>query len=145
MLQFVSFLNYYFIHKFGIIQVHKELNKLKSAQQKLIEDQKILQKLHEQLNAEYDSLSEERETLKISLRDTRAEKRNLQDKYSQLNIACTALEAEKENLLKDSQSLINLRTEHSKLKVTSIFSILVNVFVYIVSLFFLFFFEKRNF
>lgn len=77
----------------------------------------MLQSLHEQLNVEYDSLSKEREILKVNLRDTRTEKRNLHDKYQQMKSALAALEAEKENLLKDSQTLVNLRTEHSKLKV----------------------------
>lgn len=96
----------------------KELIKLKVAHQQLVEDQKVLQTLHEQLNAEYDSLSNERELLKNNLRDTRIEKRNLEDTFAQLQNRCKLLEIEKENLLKDSQSLTNLRTEHSKLKVT---------------------------
>lgn len=55
--------------------------------------------------------------LKSNLKDTRAEKRCLHEKYTQLKTAYSTLEMEKENLLKDSQSLVNLRTEHSKLKV----------------------------
>lgn len=92
---------------------------MKSARQQLIEDQKILQTLHEQLNAEYDTLSKEREMLKINLKDLRAEKRCLQEKYTLLKTTCSALEMDKENLLQDSKSLVNLRTEHSKLKVGS--------------------------
>ncbi|XP_065199970.1 girdin [Planococcus citri] len=94
----------------------KELSKLTSAHQQLIEDQNVLQRLHNQLNSEYDSLVEERETLKNNLKDTRAEKRSLQEKYMRLKATCNGLEAEKENFKKDSESLINLRTEHSKLK-----------------------------
>lgn len=97
-------------------EARKEVNKLKSARQQLIEDQKILQTLHEQLNAEYDTLSKEREMLKINLKDLRAEKRCLQEKYTLLKTTCSALEMDKENLLQDSKSLVNLRTEHSKLK-----------------------------
>ncbi|KAK7580440.1 hypothetical protein V9T40_001069 [Parthenolecanium corni] len=94
----------------------KELSKVLSAHQQLLEDQKVLQTLHEQLNVEYDSLSKEREMLKVNLRDTRTEKRNQHDKYLQTKAALATLEAEKENLLKDSQTLVNLRTEHSKLR-----------------------------
>lgn len=97
--------------------MQKELAKLTSAHQQLIEDQKVLQHLHEQLNAEYDSLVQERESLKNTLKDTRAEKRNLLEKYMRMKATCNNLEAEKENFKKDSDSLINLRTEHSKLKV----------------------------
>lgn len=110
-------ISYTFCHWF-LLQALKELVKLQSARQQLLEDQKVLQTLHEQLNVEYDLLSKEREVLKVNLRDARTEKRNLHDKYQQTKLALTTLEAEKENLLKDSQTLVNLRTEHSKLKVS---------------------------
>ena len=95
----------------------KELSKLKEARQQLIEDQKVLQTLHDQLNAEYDLLSKEREMLKSNLKDTRAEKRSQQEKFMKLKAVCNSLEADKENWQKDSELLLNLQTEHSKLRV----------------------------
>jgi flagellar motility protein MotE (MotC chaperone) len=99
------------------LQALKELSKLKEARQQLVEDQKVLQNLHDQLNAEYDMLSKEREMLKSNLKDARAEKRSQQEKYLKVKAVCSSLEADKENWEKDSESLLNLRTEHSKLKV----------------------------
>lgn len=95
----------------------KELNKLKEARQQLVEDQKKLQTLHDQLNAEYDLLSKEREMLKSNLKDARSEKRSQTEKYVKLKAIRNSLEADKENWQKDSETLFNLRTEHSKLKV----------------------------
>ena len=123
----------------------KELSKLTSVHQQLVEDQNVLQQLHDQLNSEYDSLIEERETLKNNLKDTRAEKRNLQEKYMRLKATCNGLEAEKENFKKDSESLINLRTEHSKLKVISLNNFLYENNIETIShcvFIFLFFFLK---
>ena len=97
----------------------KELNKLKEARQQLVEDQQVLQNLHDQLNAEYDMLSKEREILKSNLKDARAEKRTQSKKYLKLKTVCSSLEADKENWERDSESLLNLRTEHSKLKVNN--------------------------
>lgn len=96
------------------------MSKLTEARQQLVEDQNVLQNLHDQLNAEYDMLSKEREMLKSNLKDARAEKRSQQEKYLKLKTICTSLEADKENWERDSESLLNLRTEHSKLKVSNI-------------------------
>ena len=99
----------------------KERTLQQSAHQQLLLDQVTLQSLHEQLTAEYESLLREREGLKATQRDLRNELRDLKEHCTHQEEAQTLLEQEKEKLRIESQSLGNLRAEHSSLKVSSFY------------------------
>lgn len=85
----------------------------------MLVDQLTLQKLHEQLTSEYDTLAKEKEGLKVNFRDLRAEQRLLKENYDILASTIESLRAERDTLKEESRSLNNLRAEHSKLKVVS--------------------------
>lgn len=88
-----------------------------SAHRQLLLDQVTLQSLHEQLTVEYENLLREREGLKVTQRDLRNEIRVLKELCTRQEASQTLLEQEKEKLKAESQSLGNLRAEHSSLKV----------------------------
>ncbi|KAL1138827.1 hypothetical protein AAG570_008889 [Ranatra chinensis] len=97
-------------------EVAKELDSLRREHQQLLVDQLTLQGLHEQLGSEYESLVKDRDTLKGTVRESRVEARGLKDSLDRLSAALTSLQQERDCLRAETNSLNNLRAEHSKLK-----------------------------
>lgn len=104
----------------------KERNLQQSAHQQLLLDQVTLQSLHERLTAEYENLLREKEGLKATQRDLRNEVKALKELCTRQEASQALLEQENEKLKEESQSLGNLRAEHSSLKVCFITDIELN-------------------
>lgn len=94
----------------------KRFEGLKTQHDSSLQDQVTLQCLHEQLGSDYDALNKEREILKIAIRDLKLEMRNIKERSFADEKTIEELRLELESLKKGSESLSNLRAEHSKLK-----------------------------
>jgi len=96
---------------------------LKEELSQLLADQARLQRLHDQLQADYEQLTREREELKVSERNLRVEMSRLLERegtvsqgQDDLLRAKEAIDQERETLKMDKKTLANLRSEHSRLK-----------------------------
>lgn len=89
---------------------------LKTQHDSSLKDQVTLQCLHEQLGSEYDALNKEKEILKTAIRDLKLEMRNIKERSVADEKTIEELRLELASLKKGSESLSNLRAEHSKLK-----------------------------
>lgn len=94
----------------------KKYDVLKTQHDSSLKDQVTLQCLHEQLGSEYDALNKEKEILKIAIRDLKLEMRSIKEKSIADEKTIEELRSELVSLKKGSESLGNLRAEHSKLK-----------------------------
>lgn len=94
----------------------KTLDGIKNQHDITSKDQITLRCLHEQLSSDYDVLNKEKEILKIQIRDLKLEMRNLKEKAMADEKTIDELRSELELLKKNSESLVSLRAEHSKLK-----------------------------
>lgn len=93
----------------------KQLEVVRQQQDSLLHDQVTLQCLHDQLSSEYESLNKEKETIKLSLRDSRVENRDYRERETNLKKLIEDLKEEIEGMKKGSGNLSILRAEHSKL------------------------------
>lgn len=89
-----------------------------SAHEQLLLDQVTLQSLHEHLSEEYEAASKERELLRSGQRDLRSEIRQLREMNEKKVAEAINLQEDRDKLRLESQSLSNLRAEHSSLKVS---------------------------
>lgn len=95
----------------------------KSEREELLRDQAGLQKLHDNLQQDYDRLLKERDAqkdverhLKTDLRKLQAMSVNLNEDQEKLVSAKEALDLERQTLRADARTLENLRSEHARLK-----------------------------
>lgn len=95
----------------------KSADTLRTEHSTLLQDQITLQCLHEQLSSEYEALSKHKEQIKVELRDQRIENRDLKEREIQLNSLVEELQKQLSAQRTEIEGLINLRAEHSKLKV----------------------------
>lgn len=95
----------------------KNADTIRTEHSTLLQDQITLQCLHEQLSAEYEALSKHKEQIKVELRDQRIENRDLKERETQLNSLVEELQKQLSAQRIEIEGLINLRAEHSKLKV----------------------------
>lgn len=93
----------------------KQLEIVRQQHESLLHDQVTLQCLHDQLSSEYESLNKEKETIKLSLRDSRVENRDYKEREINLKKLIDELKEEIDLMKKGSGNLSILRAEHSKL------------------------------
>lgn len=96
--------------------IGKMFESLKKKHDALLSDQLQFQSLHEQLSAEYEKLNDEKEMLKVTLRDQRNENRDLREREDSRQKQITELLATIETMKRENESFVILRGEHSKLK-----------------------------
>ncbi|XP_068240760.1 girdin isoform X2 [Palaemon carinicauda] len=89
----------------------------------LVTDHEALQRLHQQLTREYDNLISEHNNLKTAHKNLKQEQKELKERQNKMSAGeddllkmREALDAEMSKLKMDSNSLANLRGEHSRLK-----------------------------
>jgi len=104
-------------------KAEEEEKRYKAERTDLLRDQAGLQKLHDQLQTDYDALLKEREAqkdverlLKTDLRKLQSMSLNLSEDQNSLIRAKEAIDLERENLRTDARTLANLRSEHARLK-----------------------------
>ncbi len=88
-------------------------------------DQAGLQKLHDNLQQDYETLLKERDAqkdvekkLRVDLRKLQSMSLSLSEDQDAILHAKQAIDAERESLRADARTLANLRSEHARLKVT---------------------------
>lgn len=116
----------------------KNHENLREQHQQLLVDQLTLQRIHEQLSAQYETICKERESLRGELKKTRTETRTSNEAIEKLEATIEAKQAqiqeitgELDKVSGDSVCLTNLRREHSKLKVSFIYLFFYELVIFI--------------
>lgn len=93
----------------------KQLEITRNQNQSILQDQITLQCLHDQLSSDYESLNNEKDTIKKSLRDTRLEVRDYREREINFEKLIEDFKEELESLKKSSITHSILKNENSKL------------------------------
>lgn len=94
----------------------KQLDNVERHHKALLADQNQMQTLHDQLNADYELLTNENSKLKSQLRDQRNDNRNHSEEQQSLKRQVVELETSMGTMKKENENFMSLRNEHSKLK-----------------------------